>query len=119
MANPNAVVAPEPMDFDRPECWVAWIKRFNRYLDVSGKGTAVDTVKISNMIYFMGAAAEEILVTFGLTEDESKVYETVKKRFQDYFLKMTNIIFERAQFNLQCQQEGEPAADFVTDLYKR
>ena len=71
------------------------------------------------MVYLMGADAEEILITFGLTEDESKSYAVVKQRFQDYFLKMTNIIFERAQFNLRCQKEGEPAAEFVTDLYKK
>ena len=89
MSNTSAIAAPQPMDFDRPESWVAWIKRFDRFLDVSGKGDSTDTIKISNMVYLMGADAEEILITFGLTEDESKRYAVVKQRFQDNFLKTT------------------------------
>ena len=50
---------PEPMEFDRPQTWPTWVKRFGRYMEVTGKDTDTDTKKISNLVFFMGSRAEE------------------------------------------------------------
>ena len=65
----------------------------------------------------MGAKAEDIFQSFGLSEEDSKKYSTVKAKFESHFIKRRNTIFERARFNRRVQQEGESVDDFITDLY--
>jgi hypothetical protein len=65
----------------------------------------------------MGDMADEILSSFGLSEEESGKYDTVKGRFEGYFVKRRNVIYERAKFNMRRQQEGEPVDEFITSLY--
>ena len=55
----------------------------------------------------MGTEAEDILASFGLSEEDSKVYETVKTKFEAHLVKKRNVVFERAKFNLHKQEEGE------------
>ena len=63
----------------------------------------------------MGDDADDILSSFGLTEEESSTYETVKGRFESHFIKKRNVIYERAKFNMWCQEKGEPV---ITALYQ-
>ena len=67
------------------------------------------------MVYTMGDEADDILCSQGLSDEEKKKYETVKKKFEDYFIKRHNLIFERAnQVNQRSQKEGESVDSFVT-----
>ena len=43
--------------------------------------------------------ADDILASFALSADERKQYATVKEKFDRYFMKKHNVIFERAKFN--------------------
>jgi hypothetical protein len=65
----------------------------------------------------MGDMADKILSSFGLSEEESGKYDTVKGRFEGYFVKQRNVIYERAKFNMRRQQEGESVDEFITSLY--
>ena len=64
----------------------------------------------------MGDKAEDILRSFGL-KDEDKKYKLVCDRYDAYFVKKRNVIYERAKFNLRKQEDGEPVDNFVTSLY--
>ena len=66
----------------------------------------------------MGDAAEDIYQLFCLTEEQVADYETVKVRFDDYFEKKKNIIYERAKFNMRKQEDSESVDSFVTALYR-
>ena len=66
----------------------------------------------------MGDEAEDILSSFRLTEDQGKSYSTVVEKFEGYFVKRRNFIFERAKFNRRKQEEGEPVDNFIVDLYR-
>ena len=66
----------------------------------------------------MGDAADDILLSFGLSAEELKKYKTVKEKFDEYFIKKKNTIYERAQFNSRKQEEGEPVGTFITALHK-
>ena len=44
-------------------------------------------------------------------------YEVVKTKFETYFVKRRNPIFERAKFNSRKQDDMEPVDDFITNLY--
>ena len=111
----GAIVPPEKFNFQKPEEWMRWIRRFERYLSVSK--TTGDEDKVDTLIYCLGSQAEDILPIFGLTEDEMKVYKTVKDKFNKHFKVRKNVIFERARFNRRVQQEGETIESFITDLY--
>lgn len=53
----------------------------------------------------MGNEADDILRSFSLTEEDKKVYATVKGKFESHFVKRRNFIFEHAKFNKR-KQEG-------------
>ncbi|XP_068671157.1 uncharacterized protein [Montipora foliosa] len=65
----------------------------------------------------MGSKSDDILATFGLTTENSKKYDVVKDKFDGYFVKRRNIIFERAKFHRRKQESGEAVDSFITDLY--
>ena len=65
----------------------------------------------------MGDAADDILSSFGLTDDEKKDYDTVVEKFDRHFVKKRNVIFERARFNQRKQEEGESVDHFATVLF--
>ena len=65
----------------------------------------------------MGDATNDILKSFHLTKEEVKIYDMVKDKFDDHFVKKHNVIYERACFNQRHQEEGETFDNFVTALY--
>ena len=60
----------------------------------------------------MRSKSDDILTTFGLTTDNSKKYDVAKDKFDGYFVKRRNIIFEREKFHRSKQETGEPV-DFL------
>lgn len=66
----------------------------------------------------MGDAADDILSVLPMTAADKKKYSSVKTAMEQHFIGKHNVIFERAQFNLRCQQEGESAETFITDVHK-
>ena len=112
------VAPPEAFNFRRPEEWTRWKRRFDRYRSVSGLNTKDDAAQINTLIYCMGDDAEDILVSFSLSEEDAKKYGTVEKKFDDHFNPRKNVIFERAKFNSRKQEDGEPVESFITELYK-
>ena len=54
---------------------------------------------------------------FKLEEAQANVYKSVKDKFEAFFVKRRNVIYERARFNLRKQEEGETVAAFINDLY--
>ena len=54
----------------------------------------------------MGDEADDILYSFGLSDDEQKKYGTVSHKFEAHFIKQRNPIYERAKFNMRRQEEG-------------
>ena len=65
----------------------------------------------------MGYQAEDILMSFCLSEADGKKYTIVKEKFEGHFIRRRNKIYERARFNQRKQLPGEPADDFITSLY--
>ena len=63
---------------------------------MSGLTDKPDFVQVHTLIYSMGDAADDILKSFRLTEDESKTCATVKVKFDNHFIKKCNVIYECA-----------------------
>ena len=68
-------------------------------------------------MYTMGDGADDILRSFGLSEEDKKKNGMVKGKFDSHFVKRRNTIFERAKFNMRIQGENELVDAFITDLY--
>ena len=117
MAASFQVAPPEPFNFSRPNEWTKWIRRFERYKSASGLKEKSAETKVDTLIYTMGAKADDIFQSFGLSDDDKKKYETVKAKFESHFVKRRNVIYERAMFNKHKQEEGETVDSFITSLY--
>ena len=72
---------------------------------------------MNGLIYAMGDEADDILKSFHLFEADAKKYKTVKERFDEYFIRRRNMIYERAKFNQSVQQLQESVDSFVTALH--
>ena len=68
-------------------------------------------------MYAMGDEAEDIILSFNLTEEDSKKYSVMKDKFESYFVKRKNIIYQRVNFNAREQEDGESVDTFITSLY--
>ena len=73
--------------------------------------------QVISLIFAMGEEAEDILDSFRLSDDEQKSYATVRGKFESYFMKKRNIVFDRISFFQRRHEEGEPVASFVNDVY--
>eukprot|EP00731_Ephydatia_muelleri_P000002 Em0001g2a len=109
--------AVECFDFGKPGDWPSWVRRFERFREASSLKEKEEEAQVSALIYMMGDKAEDILRSFGLKDEDKKKYKVVRDRYEAYFVKKRNVIYERAKFNLRKQEDGEPVDDFVTSLY--
>ena len=109
---------PEKFNFNQPENWEAWFKRFERFRQASGLYEKSEDIQVYTLVYSMGPEAEEIMSSFRLSEDNAKKWNTVTDKFIKYFVPKKNVIFERATFNQRVQQEHENVDIFVTALHQ-
>ena len=65
----------------------------------------------------MGDQADDNLLSFGLSDENKKKYDTVKAKFESHFIKCHNPIYETAKFNQWKQLPGESVDNFITVLY--
>lgn len=113
---PIRVNPPGPFNFNQPEEWPVWAKRFERYLSISNLDAKPNKEKIDLFCYCAGDKAEEILRQV-VPDPQAATFEEVRKAFDDYFEPKKNIIFERAKFNVRVQAAGEPVDEFITSLH--
>ena len=111
------ITPPEQFNFSCPDDWPKWIRRFDRFREASELATKSEERQVNTLIYTMGDKADDILASFALSDEDRKKYSTVKEKFDRYFVKKRNVIFERAKFNSRRQQKGETVDDFITDLH--
>lgn len=107
---------PEQFDVSNPQHWPRWVKRFERYRQASGLLHKADEQQCNTLLYIMGPAAEDILLTF---KDPDKLdYKSLIAKLTQYFTPRTNIIFERTAFHSRVQREAESIEDYLTDLHR-
>ena len=82
----------------------------------SGLEKESEESQVNMLIYSMGGEAGDIAQTLSIAAEDQKKYDVVKKRLEDFFIIRRNVIFERAKFNLQSQQENETVDVLITDL---
>ena len=117
MAATFTVAPPEPFNFKCPNEWTKWIRRFERFKSASGLEEKSEERQVNALLYTMGETADDIFQSFGLSDEDKKVYKTVKEHFDSHFIKRKNVIYERAMFNRRKQEDGETVDAFITSLY--
>jgi hypothetical protein len=117
MATPFQVAPPEPFNVSRPNERTKWIRRFGGYKSASGLEEKSPEAQVNTLIYTMGADADDIFQSFGLSDADKMKYSAVKAKFESHFMKRRNVIYERAVFNKCKQEEGETVDTFITSLY--
>ena len=101
------VTPPDQFDFKKPADFEKWFVRFERFKTASGLSEKSQEQQVNALVYCMGKEADDVLKSFGLSDEEQKVYTTVTGKYVNYFNVRRNTIFERARFNLRKQEEGE------------
>lgn len=88
------VPTPTSFNFAKPEEWTKWIRRFEHFRKASGLHSKEGSVQVNTLLYSMGSDADDILLSFKLTEAEANDYDTVKSKFEAHFVKKKNVIYE-------------------------
>ena len=101
----------------KSEEWESWLRRFERFRQATGLASKSEETQINTLIYSMGDKAEDILQSFALSEENAKKYSVVIEKFNGYFVKRHNVIYDRAKFNSRTQQEGELVEDFIYSVH--
>ncbi|XP_049521582.1 uncharacterized protein LOC125944700 [Dermacentor silvarum] len=115
---PAAIPPPTPFNFDQTSEWPEWIMSFDDYRYASGLNDRTEEAQVRTLLYTMGRQVRKIFQTFGLTEEESRSYEKVKKKFDAHFVATKNIVYESANFHRRKQEPGESADNYVTALHE-
>ncbi|KXJ11256.1 hypothetical protein AC249_AIPGENE8502, partial [Exaiptasia diaphana] len=101
---PQEIVGASVASFQVPppfkaEEWQKWIRRFERFRKATALDKKDEESQVSTLIYTMGEEADDIFVSFELSTEQAKKYDTVRSKFEDKFTLKRNVIFERAKFN--------------------
>lgn len=91
------IAPPEKFDFSQPDEWPKWLRRFERFRVASGVSANEEENQVNMLVYSMGERADDILHTFNLSVENKKKYDPVIEKFNAYFVKKRNTIFERTK----------------------
>ena len=108
---------PEPFDFNNPDSWSKWKRRFEQFREASGLSGESETRQVSTLLYTMGENADNLLTSTRITSEERKKYDTVLAKLDGFFKVRRNVIFERAKFNRRNQLPGETVEQYISELY--
>ena len=111
------ILPPTSFDFNKPETWLEWKKRFARYRSASKLNEESQERQVDTLIYVMGQEAENAFGQLNLTNEERKDYDKVEQGFDSYFQPKTNTIHERCKFGQRVQIEGEPSEAYIRALH--
>jgi len=90
---------PEPFNFQRPDEWSKWKRRFECFQTASGLVKEEEARQVSTLLYCMGEPADDVLTSTKISTEKRQKYNSVMEKFDDYFKVRRSVILERARFN--------------------
>lgn len=111
---------PAALSFDGnlKENWRKWRQRFELYLKATGLDTKPAERQVAVLLHVIGDEALDRFDTFGLSDEEKKVVQTVINAFENFCTPKANESVDRHIFFTRKQQPGETFSSFITDLKK-
>ena len=88
-----------------------------QFQEASCLATERDTKQVSMLLYCMGETAEDVLTSIDSSGDNRKKFDSVITKFDSFCKVRKNVVFERVWFKCHSQEDGESAAEFITNLY--
>jgi len=82
----------ESFDFNFPNSWCSWVKRFERYRQASTLHEEEAKRQVNLLMYLLGSKGENVLSSFNLTNEEVENSNVVVARFNTYFNVRTNLM---------------------------
>ena len=76
------IAPPEQFNFSQSDEWPKWCHRFECFRDASGLSQKGQVHQVNTLVYCMGDATDDILCSLDLSEDDKKIYNTVKGKFE-------------------------------------
>ena len=107
----------EPFDFQCPEDWMKWKRRFECFRLASGLAKEDEARQVSALLYCMGDQADSVLTSTKIATEDRLKYNSVMSKFDEHFKVRRNVILERARFNQRNQLAGESVEQYITVLY--
>ena len=89
----SSIKAPEVFNFQQPEEFQKWIRRFDRYLQAANLTSAAR--KTSTLVYCIGPQVEDVLSIFNLTAQQQNDYTSYAQIFCVTLMFGKNVIFFR------------------------
>ena len=106
---------PDPFNFQRPDGWTTWKRRFECFQLASGLFKESESRQVSALLYCMGEQSDSVLNSTNISNEDREKHASVMS--DKYFKVRRNVIFERARFNRQNQLPGETIEQYITILY--
>ncbi|XP_050504417.1 uncharacterized protein K02A2.6-like [Diabrotica virgifera virgifera] len=108
-----------PPDFDLQDQnaaseWKFWKTSFEDYLLATGQDQSADKMKMSILRNIIGAESAKIMSTFEIPEAENNKYDLMISLIDKYVNPRMNESFERYNFIMRVQKEGESFEQFLT-----
>ena len=108
--------SPAPLNFSEPK-WDAWKASFMTFRLVTKLHKESEDIQIASLKYCMGAEAEDMMKTFELSTEEAGKFDTVLKKFDEYFKPQINIIRLRRLFQRRTQESNETEEMYLRALF--
>lgn len=89
------LVPPELFNFQTPNDWPSWKRRFEQFLVASKLATDDALKQEKTLLYCIGEETKGVLASMNTTEAEQKVYKTALRKFDNFFK------FQQSVRNLQ------------------
>lgn len=96
-------------------------QQFDIYITAAGIKEKTEDIKCATLLHVIGPDAVEIFNTFKWTEEgdepgDDKKMEKVLAKYEKYCSPKSNLTYERHQFNIRNQRDGESIDSYVTEL---
>lgn len=103
-------------DIDMAREWSEWLDAYECYTIAAKVNTEKNEIILANFKTVIGREAIRLINNLGLTEDEKKDLDKIKKKLKEHFVPMRNKTYERCQFHRIRQQESETFDDFLQKI---
>ena len=79
------VTPPDQFDFKKPADFEKWFVRFERFKTASGLSEKSQEQQVNALVYCMGKEADDVLKSFGLSDEEQKVLSNGHRKICELF----------------------------------